>query len=185
MWEANLASGNASTLSSSGSQVPQSVAEMTRISIGTAEFDGEDASCPTAPPGSRSNAVRSRPSPSRAAQEGEPGHLEVVVEREGGRDALLAHELEAHRIHEGERLVREPERPVLDRVPDQVGGDLPPVVDRIPEEPCHGGVRLSRTPQVEQVGVELPQDQGRPEEASARVPMRPCAGHRLGVMLIV
>ena len=51
--------------------------------------------------------------PRRAAPESRG--LEVVVKRQGHGNAPFGHDLEAHRIHQGEGLVVEPLEPVCDR----------------------------------------------------------------------
>src|SRR5262249_54007678 len=118
------------------------------------------------------------------AQESKASDLEVLVEGECVLEPKLAHELEAHRIGERERLIGEPSEPAVDRASNEGAGGCAPVVLWIAREPANSLMRLLRPAQKKEVRVELGEDQERADVSAAGGMMRASDFDRASVVLV-
>ena len=83
----------------------------------------------------------------------------MLIERERMRERLARHDLETHRVREGEPLIGKPGEPPDSRVAEEVPRNGLPLVRRILNETRQSGQGRRRSTQVEQVAVKLAENQ--------------------------
>lgn len=119
-----------------------------------------------------------------SGQQVEPGGQEVPIEREGGRDSLAPHQLEAHRVGQGEALVAEAVQPMRNCVEHEIRPGPEPLVGRILEHCPEVLARRGGTSAAQQVTVELGEDERRPDPAPSSGEKPPADRDGICVMLI-
>ena len=84
---------------------------------------------------------------------------EVLVVCERRSDRLTAHQLESHRVGQGERLIRESGEPPVDRSLEQLSGRIEPLEYRIGQQCRDGATRRVRIDPPQQVSMQFLQFQ--------------------------
>ena len=93
---------------------------------------------------------------------------EILIEGKCGRESLLAHDLEAHRIGEREALVSKTLDPLGDGASDQLNADVHPLEHRVAHERRNQTPRFGRGESAQEMTVKFSQHQRVTDEAHPR-----------------